>query len=97
MDVVHAMAVHEIRKATGASDAGDGGDLLVPDFALLDQLEVEREDREVTAAGAPRRVIGGEGFFGEFVRSGCGGGGWCGEGGAHGDGSQRWFKECGSS
>jgi hypothetical protein len=46
-----------------------GRDVLVPHFALLDQLEVKREHREIAAAGAPRRVIGGDSFLVRPLRS----------------------------
>ena len=57
---MRAVRLHEIRETAGAADAGDGGDLLVPELALLDQLEVEREHGEIAAAGAPGRVVGGD-------------------------------------
>src|SRR5207302_8218620 len=43
---MHAMRLHEIREAARATDAGHRGDLLVPHFALLDQLEIESEHGE---------------------------------------------------
>ena len=55
VNVVRAVGLHEIREPAGAADAGDGGDLLLPQLALLDQLEVEREHGEIAAAGTPGR------------------------------------------
>ena len=60
VDEMRAVRLHEIGEAARAADARDGRDLLVPYLALLDELEVKREHGEITAAGAPRRVIGGD-------------------------------------
>ena len=73
VNVVHAVRLHEIREAAGAADAGNGGDLLVPQLALLDQLEVQREHGEIAAAGTPRRMIGGDFLFGQRLALGAGG------------------------
>ncbi len=70
MDVMHAVGLDEIRKPAGAADAGDGGDFLVPQLALFDQLEVKREHGEIAAAGAPRRVVGGDFLFGQALAFG---------------------------
>jgi hypothetical protein len=67
MDEVGAVAVDEIREARGAADAGEGDDFLVIDLAFLQDLVIAGENGEVAAAGTPRRVIGGNGFFGEFL------------------------------
>ena len=72
MNVVNAVRLHEIGKAAGAADAGDSRDLLVPDRALFDEFEVKREHREVTATGAPGRVIGGDFFLEERLAGGIG-------------------------
>lgn len=65
MDVVRAVGLHEIGKTARATDARHGRDLLVPEFALLDELEVKREDGEIAATRAPCRVIGGDLLFGQ--------------------------------
>ena len=65
MDIMRAVCLHEIRKAAGATDAGDGGDFFVVHLALFNQLEIKREHGEIAATGAPRRVIGGDFFFGQ--------------------------------
>ena len=62
-------------KPAGAADAGDGGDLLVPHLALFDQLEIKREHGEIAAAGAPRRMVGGDFLFGQAFAFVAGGGG----------------------
>ena len=75
VDVMHAVGLDEIGEPAGAADAGDGGDFLVLQLALFDQLEIEGEDGEIAAAGAPRGVVGGELFFGEALAFGGRGGG----------------------
>ncbi len=88
---MRAVAVHEIGEARGTTDPGEGDDLLVIELPFLDHFVIGGEDGEVAAAGAPGRVIGGDGFLGEFLadefqggvrRSRGGGGGtvsgwWC--------------------
>ena len=88
VDEVDAVRLHEIREPAGAADAGDGGDLLVDQLALFNQFEIQGEHGEVTAARAPRRVVGGDFFFGQalaFLRGGriAGRGGRCGQSLAH--------------
>ena len=70
---VGAVAVDEIGKARGAADAGEGDDFLVLDLAFLEDFVIGGEDGEVAAAGTPRRVIGGDGFLGEFLAGRFGG------------------------
>ena len=72
VDVMHAVRLHEIREPAGAADAGDGRDFLVPDLALLDELEIKREHGEIAAAGAPRRMIGGDFLFRQALALGAG-------------------------
>ena len=69
---MRAVRLDEIRKAAGAADAGDGGDFLVPELALFDQLEIKREHGEIAAAGAPGRMVGGDFFFGQALAFGVG-------------------------
>ena len=63
MDVMGTVRLHEIGKTALATNPGNSGDLLVPNLALLDQLEVKREDREIAAPRAPSRVIGRDFFL----------------------------------
>ena len=65
MNIMRAVGLDEIRKPARAANARDGRDLLVPELALFDQLEIKREHGEIAAARAPRRVIGGDFFFGQ--------------------------------
>jgi len=44
-------------------------------FALFDELEIQRQHREIAAAGTPRRVIGGEFLFRQRLEPGIGGAG----------------------
>lgn len=64
MDIMRSMRLHKIRETARASDTSHSGDLLVVNIPLLDQLVVDCEYGEITAAGAPRRVIGGYLFLG---------------------------------
>ena len=66
MDKMDAMGLHEIRKAAGTTDTRHRRNLLMPHFALLDQFKIKREHRKITAAGAPRRVIGGDVLLGQW-------------------------------
>ena len=70
VDVMRAVGLHEIRKPAGAADAGDGGDLLVPELALLDQLEVKRQHGEIAAAGTPGGMVGGDFLLGQRLAFG---------------------------
>src|SRR5437660_3702107 len=67
---VRAVAVDEIGKARRATDAGEGDDLLVIELAFLDDFVEGSQNGKVTATRAPSRVIGGDGFFGEFFSGG---------------------------
>src|SRR5206468_9483139 len=66
VDVVHAVAVDEIRKARRTTDPGKGDDLFVIELAFLEHFVEGSEHGEIAAAGTPCRVIGGDGFFGEL-------------------------------
>ena len=46
-------------------------DLLVPQLALLDQLEIKREHGEIAAAGTPRRMVGGDFLFRQALALGA--------------------------
>ncbi len=77
---MRAVAVDEIREARGTTDPGEGDDLLVIELPFLDDFVIGGEDGEVAAAGTPRRVVGGDGFLGDFFADelsgrvgGCGG------------------------
>ena len=63
VDEMDAVALHEVGEAAAATDAGDSGDFLVMDTAVLDELEVECEHGEIAATGTPRGVVGGKIFF----------------------------------
>ena len=65
VDVMRAIALDKVGESTGAADAGDGGDLLLPQFPALDEFEIEGQDREIAAARTPGRVVGGNFLFGE--------------------------------
>jgi hypothetical protein len=76
MDVMGAMGLDEVRKTTGATDAGNGGDFLVPQTPLLDQFEIQGQHGEISAARTPGGMIGGNLLFGKpFPFLGCGNGG----------------------
>ncbi len=71
VNVMHAVRLHEIGKPARAADARDGGDFLLPQLALLDQLEIKREHREIAAAGTPRRMVGGNFLFRQALALGA--------------------------
>src|SRR4029077_5303527 len=58
VNVVDAVAVDEIGKARGATDPGEGDDLLVFELALLEHFVERSEHCEIAAARTPCRVIG---------------------------------------
>jgi hypothetical protein len=60
-----AVGLNEIGKPARTSDARDGRYLLVMKLALLDELEVKRQHREIAATGTPRRMVGGDFFLRE--------------------------------
>ena len=62
---MHAVRLDEIREAAGTTDASDSRDLLVPELALLNQLEVKGEHGEIAAARAPGGMVRGDFFFGQ--------------------------------
>src|SRR5205085_8161896 len=72
---MRAVAVHEIREARGATDPGEGDDLLVIELPFLDDFVIGSEHGEVAATGTPGGVIGGDGFLRELFSRGVGGGG----------------------
>ena len=65
VDVVRAISLHEIREAAGTADAGNGGELLLPELALLDHLKVKREHGEIATTRAPGGVVGGDFLLGQ--------------------------------
>jgi hypothetical protein len=67
MDEVGAVAVDEVRKARGATDARESDNLFVIELAFLEDLVIAGENGEVAATGTPGRVIGGDGFLGELL------------------------------
>jgi hypothetical protein len=66
MNVVRAVAVDEIRKTRRTTDACEGNDLFMFDVAFLKHLIERGQHSEISAAGTPGGVIGGDGFLGEF-------------------------------
>ena len=64
---MRAVRLHEIREPAGAADARDGGDFFVPHLALFNQFEIQREHGKIAAARTPRRMIGGDFFFGQAL------------------------------
>src|SRR4029453_12834994 len=54
---MRAVSLYKVREPGTASDACHRADLLVMHLPLLNQLVIQREDRKVAAAGAPRRMI----------------------------------------
>ena len=64
---MRAVAVDEIREARGATDPGEGDDLLVIELPFLEDFVIGGEHGEVAAAGTPGRVVGGDGFLGDFL------------------------------
>ena len=75
MEEMHAVRLHEIRKAAGATNARHRRDLFVQHFALFNQLEIKREHGKIAATRAPRWMIGCDFFFGQTfafgIRQGC--------------------------
>src|SRR5262245_54667196 len=63
--VMRSVGLDEIGEPARATDARDGGDFFVPDFAAFDEFEIEREDGEIATARAPGRVVGGHLLFGQ--------------------------------
>jgi len=63
MDIVGAVGLNKVWKATRATDPGDRGNFFMLQFALFDELEIKREHGEIAAAGAPGRVVRNELFF----------------------------------
>ena len=59
VDKVHAVGLNKVGEPATAADSGDGGKFLLVEASVLDELEVEGEHGKITAAGAPRGVIGG--------------------------------------
>ena len=65
MDVMSPIGLDEIGKPARATNARNGGDLLLPELASFDQFEIEGKHRKVTTAWTPRGVVGGDFLFGE--------------------------------
>ena len=63
VNIVTAMRVDEVGEAGGAADAGEGDDFLVRVLELFQDAVEGGEHGEIAAAGAPRRMVGGEDFF----------------------------------
>src|SRR6266498_1365700 len=63
VDVMHTVRLDKIREAAGATDPGDGRNLLVPQLALFDEFEVKSQYGEIAAARTPGRVVRGEFFL----------------------------------
>src|SRR5438105_4163014 len=67
MNVMRSVRLDEIGETARAANARHGGDFFVPHLALLDKLEVQRENGEITTARAPCRVIGCNFFFSQTL------------------------------
>ena len=65
MNVVSAMRVDEIGEARRAADPGEGDDFFLRIVQLFENFIKRSEDGEITASGAPRRMVRGENFLGE--------------------------------
>jgi hypothetical protein len=65
VDEMAAVAVDEVGETRRAADAGKGDDVLVRVLELLEHAVERREHGEVTAAGTPGGVVGGERLLGE--------------------------------
>ena len=63
VDEMHPVRLHKIREPARTADARDADKIIVLEFALFDELEIQRQHREIAATGTPRRVIGGEFLF----------------------------------
>jgi hypothetical protein len=72
MDEVDTVRLHKVREATGTADARHSRDLLLPELALFDQLEIKRQDREITAPRTPGGMVGGHFLFGQRFPLGLG-------------------------
>ena len=72
VDEMHPVRLHKIRKPARTADARDADELLVGQLALFNELEIQREHREIAATGTPRRVIGGEFLFRQPLALGTG-------------------------
>ena len=70
VDEVGAVGLHEIGKAAGAADAGDGSDLFVHHLALFNQFEIQRQHGEVAATGTPGGVVGRDFLLGQALAFG---------------------------
>src|SRR5581483_9535235 len=64
MDEVRAVAVNEIGKARGTTDARESNDLFVLEISFLENFVERSEHGEIAAARAPGRMIGGDCLFG---------------------------------
>src|SRR5581483_12147420 len=69
-----------VREARGAADAREGDDVFLRKLDALQHFVECGEHGKIAAPGAPRGVIGGEVFLGDFLRGWGGGrrgGGFC--------------------
>ena len=76
MNEVSSVGLNEIGKATGTADTCNRCHLFMVQSALLDELEVEGQNGEITATGTPCWVVGRD-FLLCQGRSGCFG--FCGK------------------
>ena len=63
MNVVRTIGLNKVGKPARATDAGDGGDFLLPKLSLFNEFEIKGEDGKVPAAWAPRRMVGDNFLF----------------------------------
>src|SRR5262245_34674726 len=71
------VAVDEIREARRTTDSGKRDNLFVLEIAFLEEFVKRGEHSKVATTGAPRRVVGGDCFLGQFLaRLRCRSGGY---------------------
>src|SRR6476646_2292741 len=55
----------EVRKPAGTANTRYGRDFFLPHFAFLNELEIKRENREITTTGTPGWVVSRDFFLGQ--------------------------------
>ena len=70
MNEMGAVGLDKIGEPAGTTDAGHGGDLFLPQFALLNQFEIEGQNGKVAATRAPGGMVGRDFLFGQRLAFG---------------------------